>query len=311
MKIITIIAPMYNEESLVSEYCEQVFKDLKQLEQKYILEILMINDGSKDSTWEQMNKVYKKYYPKISLINLSRNFGLEGAINAGLEKAKGDIVVVMDADLQDPPSVILELVKKYEENYDVVVAKRKKRESDTFFKRFSAQLYYKISEKLSGKLKLEKNAANFRLLSRKVVNELNKLEERNKIFRVVVPFVGMKTAVIEYNRNQRFSGKTKYNLFSMIRYALDGITSISIEPLRKIFTISIISLIITLLLLILSIINDKEKILILGFIVGLFSTMILIGLTIIGEYIGQIMIESKKRPISIINEYKTPNNIEK
>ena len=311
MKIITIIAPMYNEESLVSEYCEQVFKDLKQLEQKYILEILMINDGSKDSTWEQMNKVYKKYYPKISLINLSRNFGLEGAINAGLEKAKGDIVVVMDADLQDPPSVILELVKKYEENYDVVVAKRKKRESDTFFKRFSAQLYYKISEKLSGKLKLEKNAANFRLLSRKVVNELNKLEERNKIFRVVVPFVGMKTAVIEYNRNQRFSGKTKYNLFSMIRYALDGITSISIEPLRKIFTISIISLIITLLLLILSIINYKEKILILGFIVGLFSTMILIGLTIIGEYIGQIMIESKKRPISIINEYKTPNNIEK
>ena len=311
MKIITIIAPMYNEESLVSEYCEQVFKDLKQLEQKYILEILMINDGSKDSTWEQMNKVYKKYYPKISLINLSRNFGLEGAINAGLEKAKGDIVVVMDADLQDPPSVILELVKKYEENYDVVVAKRKKRESDTFFKRFSAQLYYKISEKLSGKLKLEKNAANFRLLSRKVVNELNKLEERNKIFRVVVPFVGMKTAVIEYNRNQRFSGKTKYNLFSMIRYALDGITSISIEPLRKIFTISIISLIITLLLLILSIINYKEKILILGFIVGLFSTMILIGLTIIGEYLGQIMIESKKRPISIINEYKTPNNIEK
>jgi len=311
MKIITIIAPMYNEESLVSEYCEQVFKDLKQLEQKYILEILMINDGSKDSTWEQMNKVYEKYYPKISLINLSRNFGLEGAINAGLEKAKGDIVVVMDADLQDPPSVILELVKKYEESYDVVVAKRKKRESDTFFKRFSAQLYYKISEKLSGKLKLEKNAANFRLLSRKVVNELNKLEERNKIFRVVVPFVGMKTTVIEYNRNQRFSGKTKYNLFSMVRYALDGITSISMEPLRKIFIISIISLIITLLLLILSIMNYKEKILILGFIVGLFSTMILIGLTIIGEYIGQIMIESKKRPISIIDEYKTPNNIEK
>ena len=127
----------------------------------------------------------------------------------------------------------------------------------------------------------------------------------------MVPFVGIKTTVIEYNRNQRFSGKTKYNLFSMVRYALDGITSISMEPLRKIFIISIISLIITLLLLILSIMNYKEKILILGFIVGLFSTMILIGLTIIGEYIGQIMIESKKRPISIIDEYKTPNNIEK
>ena len=297
MKKLTIIAPMFNEESLVSKYCEQVLKDLKSLEKKYSIEILMINDGSKDSTWKQMNKMYKKYYPKISLINLSRNFGLEGAINAGLEKAKGNIVIAMDADLQDPPSVILELVKKYEEGYDVVIAKRKKRKSDTFFKRFSANLYYKISDKLSGKLKLERNAANFRLLSRKVVNELNKLEEKNKVFRVAVPFIGMKTAIVEYDRDQRFSGKTKYNLFSMTRYALDGITSISIEPLRKI--------------LILSIINYNQKLYILGFIIGFFSTMILVSLTIIGEYVGQIMVESKRRPISIIEDYKTPNNIEK
>lgn len=309
MRRITIIAPMYNEENLVSEYCERVLKNLKPLEIDYTTEILMINDGSKDRTWEKMSEMYEKYYPKLSIINLSRNFGLEGAINAGLEKAKGDIVIVMDADLQDPPSVILELVKKYEKGYDVVVAKRKKRESDTFFKKFSANLYYKISDKLSGKLKLEKNAANFRLLSRKVVDELNKLEEKNKVFRVIVPFVGMKTAVIEYNRDQRFSGKTKYNLFSMIRYALDGITSISIEPLRKIFTISIFSSIVTVLLLILSIIS-KEKLYILGFIIGFFSTMILVSLTIIGEYTGQIMIESKRRPISIIDDYKTPNNIE-
>ena len=311
MKKLTIIAPMFNEESLVSKYCEQVLKDLKSLEKKYSIEILMINDGSKDSTWKQMNKMYKKYYPKISLINLSRNFGLEGAINAGLEKAKGNIVIAMDADLQDPPSVILELVKKYEEGYDVVIAKRKKRKSDTFFKRFSANLYYKISDKLSGKLKLERNAANFRLLSRKVVNELNKLEEKNKVFRVAVPFIGMKTAIVEYDRDQRFSGKTKYNLFSMTRYALDGITSISIEPLRKIFTISIFSSITTILLLILSIINYNQKLYILGFIIGFFSTMILVSLTIIGEYVGQIMVESKRRPISIIEDYKTPNNIEK
>jgi len=308
MKKLTIIAPMYNEESLVSKYCEQVLKDLKSLEKNYSIEILMINDGSKDSTWKQMNEMYKKYYPKISLINLSRNFGLEGAINAGLEKAKGNIVIAMDADLQDPPSVILELVKKYEEGYDVVIAKRKKRKSDTFFKRFSANLYYKISDKLSGKLKLERNAANFRLLSRKVVNELNKLEEKNKVFRVTVPFVGMKTAIVEYDRDQRFSGKTKYNLFSMTRYALDGITSISIEPLRKIFTISIFSSIATILLLILSIINYNQKLYILGFIIGVFSTMILVSLTIIGEYVGQIMVESKRRPISIIDDYKTPNN---
>jgi len=311
MKKLTIIAPMYNEESLVSKYCEQVFKDLKSLEKNYGIEILMINDGSKDSTWKQMNEMYKKYYPKISLINLSRNFGLEGAINAGLEKAKGNIVIAMDADLQDPPSVILELVKKYEEGYDVVIAKRKKRKNDTFFKRFSANLYYKISDKLSGKLKLERNAANFRLLSRKVVNELNKLEEKNKVFRVTVPFVGMKTAIVEYDRDQRFSGKTKYNLFSMTRYALDGITSISIEPLRKIFIISIFSSIATILLLILSIINYNQKLYILGFIIGVFSTMILVSLTIIGEYVGQIMVESKRRPISIIDDYKTPNNIEK
>lgn len=306
-KKLSIIAPMYNEENLVEQYCEIVLEDTKILEKNYEIEILLINDGSKDKTYDRMKKMYDKFSPHISIINLSRNFGLEGAINAGLSVFNGDIAVVMDADLQDPPSVIKNLVDKYEEGYDVVVAKRKKRESDTFFKKFSAGMYYKLTDKLSGKLKLERNAANFRLLSKNAVKELLKLQEVNRIFRVLVPFIGMKTAVIEYNRDKRFSGTTKYNIVSMLKYALDGITSVSIEPLRKIFSLFLLSVLFTVIFLILTIVlpSSWRKIYFICFIMSLFMNIVLICLSLIGEYIAQIMIEVKKRPTSIIYEHKS------
>ena len=167
-------------------------------------------------------------------------------------------------------------------------------------------MYYKLTDKLSGKLKLERNAANFRLLSKNAVKELLKLQEVNRIFRVLVPFIGMKTAVVEYNRDKRFSGTTKYNIVSMLKYALDGITSVSIEPLRKIFSLFLLSVLFTIIFLILTIVlsSSWRKIYFICFIMSLFINIVLICLSLIGEYIAQIMIEVKKRPTSIIYEHK-------
>ena len=233
-KLISIVAPMYNEESLVHVYCEEVLKMASGLTDKYDFEIILVNDGSKDKTYELILGEQSSHPDEITSVCLSRNFGLEGAVNAGIRKAAGDAVVVMDADLQDPPALIPEMISKWENGADIVVGSRVKRSSDGFFKKFGAGCYYKVLDSLSGKLKLEKSAANFRLLSRKALDQVLALPENNSVFRVVVPFVGMKTDVVEYDRDKRFAGKTKYNLKSMIPYALNSITGISVEPLRKI-----------------------------------------------------------------------------
>lgn len=302
-KLISIIAPMYNEEKLVEEYCNEVYKIIKEIQEKYEVEVLLINDGSEDKTYEKMLKMKEKYSGYIKIFNLSRNFGLEGAINAGLKKSLGDAVVVMDADLQDPPRVILDMIKKWENGADIVVGSRIKRKYDNLFKRITAKIYYKILDLLSGKLKLEKSAANFRLLSRYAVNELLFLPEVNPVFRVTVPFIGMKTDVVEYSRDKRYAGKSKYKIGSMIRYALDSITGISIEPLRKIVWLPIFTFIMCIIFFIIGLfIEDTDWFKFILMISSLLfcTTLIMICLALLAEYIGQIMIEVKRRPMSII-----------
>lgn len=303
--LITVIAPMYNEEALVEAFASKTKATLSELENQYDFEILFVNDGSKDMTLQQMNKVYKADSKHISIINLTRNFGLEGAIFAGISKAKGDIVVAMDADLQDPPSVILKMIKEYEQGADIVIANRKKRLNDNRFKRLSAQFYYKVLGDLSGKIHLERGAANFRLLSRRAVNQLKALPEVNGVFRVTVPFLGMKTAVVEYERDKRYAGNTKYNFKSMIRYALDSITGISVEPLRKISWFVILAGIFLLGNIIGIAVNDGDwrKIFYLGSVISFLFLCAFSIMTLMGEYIAQIMIEVKGRPTSLIYDY--------
>lgn len=312
-KLISIVAPMYNEQELVEEYCETTLMSLQPLKENYIFEILLVNDGSKDNTLFYMHKMQEKYPCEITIINLSRNFGLEGAVNAGLKKAAGHAVVVMDADLQDPPSLIVQMVQKWESGADIVVASREKRTNDSFFKKLTANMFYKVLNSLSGKLTLEKNAANYRLLSRKAVDEIMSLAEVNGVFRVVVPFIGMKTDTVTYDRNKRFAGETKYNLKSMIRYASDSLTGISIEPLRKIiWSIPIAGLMVIISLIGIIAGNGPWKI---GFTITLFISflfgILFICIGLIGEYIAQIMVEVKGRPTSIIYEYKPCTNIER
>lgn len=303
-QLLTVIAPMYNEEAIVEEYCEETVKVLEQIED-FDYEILLVNDGSKDTTWDKMKEMYKRYEDHISLINLTRNFGLEGAVNAGLKMAQGDIVVAMDADLQDPPELILEMIKKYKEGADIVIANRIKRSNDNLFKRASANLYYRVLDDFSGKIHLERGAANYRLLSRKAVDVLKNLPEVNGVFRVTSAFIGMKTSVVEYDRNKRFAGKTKYNLKSMIRYALDSITDISIEPLRKIpycLGIAAIGAFVNIIGLLVGNTGWKGYFYI-GLLVSVFFGGTYIVLALIGEYIGQILLEVKHRPTSLIYDY--------
>jgi len=311
--LITVIAPMYNEESTVNKYAQVTLKALSVLNEKYNYEILFVNDGSRDATLQKMAEVQEKYPNNCGIINHSRNFGLEGAVNSGLRKAKGDAVVVMDADLQDPPPLIVDMVKKWEEGADIVVASRVARTKDNFFKRFSASCYYKLLDSLSGKLKLEKSAANYRLLSRKAVDKLLELPEVNTYFRVNVPFIGMKTDKVEYDRDKRNAGETKYNFKSLIRCALDGLTSISTEPLHKIiYTIPV-----TIVLMIASIIGMfiyHDIYFALSLTVFIFSILfffLFLALAVIGEYVAQIMIETRHRPTSIIYEYKPSKISEK
>lgn len=309
-KLISIVAPMYNEENLAHKYCEETLAMCDSLKHLYKFEIILVNDGSKDNTYNIMLEEQKNNAEIITTISLSRNFGLEGAVNAGIRKAKGDAVVVMDADLQDPPSLIPLMIAKWEQGADVVIGSRIKRSNDNFFKKHSANLYYKLLDSLSGKLKLEKSAANFRLLSRRALNQVLELPEVNSVFRVVVPFVGMKTDIVEYDRDKRFAGKTKYNLKSMIPYALDSITGISVEPLRKIFYIILIMIVIFIASLV-GIVFGTQNWKIACLVILSCSVMfglISVALAIMAEYIAQVMIEVKGRPTSIIYQYIPAGN---
>lgn len=310
-KIISIIAPMYNEEGLVHVYCTETVNVLRPLCDKYDFELLLVNDGSKDGTYSLMKQEQKNYPNIISLICLSRNFGLEGAVNAGIRTAVGDAVIVMDADLQDPPSLIPKMIKKWEHGADIVVCSREARSNDTLFKKMGAGLYYKVLDAFSGKLKLEKSAANFRLLSRKALDQVLALPEKNSVFRVVVPFIGMQTAVIGYDRDKRYAGKSKYNLKTMIPYALDSITGISVEPLRKLSLLQIIPLAVFIVSICGVIVcnSDWTRMWTAIMLISVLFWGLFVCISVLSEYLAQIMMEVKGRPLSIIYEYIPSENV--
>lgn len=309
-KLISIIAPMYNEEQVCPLYIEETMKVVRQLEPEYRVEIICVHDGAKDRTLEKMYEAQAKYPEHVGVIDLTRNFGLEGAVNAGLKTATGDAVVVMDADLQDPPQLIVEMVKKWEAGADIVVASRETRTNDSFFKRTTANIYYKVLDSLSGKMKLEKSAANYRLMSRRAVDTVIALPEVNTYFRVDVPFVGMKTDKVSYNREERAAGTTNYNFVKLVRCALDGLTSISIEPLRKVMLMIPLMVAIMIVAILGAIFTDGYASILLGVsaVISFFFTLLFVVLFIMSEYIGQIMTEVRHRPTSLIYSYKPSKN---
>ncbi|WP_462411646.1 glycosyltransferase [Neobacillus sp. Marseille-QA0830] len=300
----SIVIPVYNEEEVIHETYHRLSEVMRSTGEAY--ELLFVNDGSRDRTAEII-KEYSEKDPSVVLLDFSRNFGHQIAITAGMEYSLGRAVVVIDADLQDPPELILEMIKKWKQGYDVVYAKRTKRKGETVFKKQTAKLFYRFLHSMT-EIDIPLDTGDFRLLDRKVCDQMNNLKERNRFVRGLVSWVGFKQTAIEYERDERLAGESKYPLKKMLKLSMDGITSFSYKPLKLAgiagAALSVIGFFYLLVVLYLKIFTNAT---ITGWsslivIQLLFSGIILFMLGMIGEYIGRIYDESKHRPLYIVRE---------
>lgn len=300
----SIIVPLYNEEEVIGESYKRIKAVMEETKEDY--EIIFINDGSRDQTEHLVKEICSKD-PNIKLINFSRNFGHQPAITAGMKESSGEAIIIIDADLQDPPSVMLKMIEKWKEGYDVVYGKRIKRSGETFFKKMTAKMYYRLLTRITD-VKIPVDVGDFRLIDRSVCNALNDLPERNRYVRGLVSWVGYKQTFVEFEREERFSGETKYPLRKMIKLAIDGITGFSNKPLKLASTlgyiVSCFGFIYLIIILIQKLFTDTT---IQGWtsIIGLLlilNGVTLIMLGVLGEYVGRIYDEIKARPVYIIKE---------
>lgn len=315
MKLISLVVPVYNEEQMLPIFFEKInslFKD----DEKYHYEILIVNDGSSDKTLEIIKEEAKKN-GQISYISFSKNFGQEAAVEAGLKNALGDAVIPIDCDFQDPPEVIFEMLKKFEEGYEVVNAKRVSRKEDTLAKKTSAGMFYKLTNKIAKKKVIEENVCFFRLMSRRVVDYINSLPEASRIIRSEVPYVGFKTCTVPFERVARKAGKTKYNYSKLFDVASKTFTSATPNllkfPLKIGISLGIISSIALVTLIVLYFFFDK--IIILPFIIlssVLFAAaIIIVTFSIHSLYLRNIYINVMNRPNYFIEEKHTGRDINK
>lgn len=300
--LISLIVPVFNEEKAIPLFLTEVMEN--KLLQLYHFEIIFINDGSSDQT-EQIINEQARQHNNIVAINFSRNFGKEAALLAGIFQSTGAAIIPIDVDLQDPLEVIPKLIEKWQEGYDVVLAKRIDRSSDTFLKRITSKIFYMIYNKIVDN-KIEGNVGDFRLMSRQAIEAVKQLPENNLFMKGLLSWVGFPTTVVEYTRAERSIGKSKFNFWKLVNLALEGITSFSSVPLRFWSylggTVALISFIFAMKIILSKLILDNP-------VPGYSSLMVailflggiqLIGIGVLGEYIGRIYKESKHRPRYII-----------
>lgn len=307
---LSVVVPVFNEEQIIEVFYKRISKllsEMKKEEPNFEWEVIWVNDRSTDSSLDIMLRLHKKN-SCFKILNLSRNHGHQLAITAGMEYAKGDAVVIMDADLQDPPEFIANLYAKYMEGYDVVYAVRKNREAESFFKLITAKVYYRILKRLMN-VEFPVDAGDFRLMSRRVVDTLVSMHESHRFIRGMVSWIGYKQCGIHYDREKRYAGTTKYPLRKMVKFALDGLTSFSTAPLRLASLVGFITAlagflyafyIIAIALLTSKFILGWATIVVLMLILGGIQ---LLTLGIIGEYIGRISNEVKRRPLYLVDKY--------
>lgn len=306
MKKISIIIPAYNEEESLPILYERMKKLMEHME-KYEFEILFVNDGSKDKTIEIIKNL-RREDKRICYVDFSRNFGKEKAMIAGLDYATGDCVIFMDADLQDPPELVPELVKYWEEGYDDVYAKRRSRKGETWLKKFTSSMYYKILQHLT-KVEIQRDTGDFRLLDRRCVNALKKLRESQRNTKSMFSWIGYKKKEVLYDREPRVAGATKWNYMKLVDLAIDGITSFTTSPLR----ISTFIAIPTFMVLFVYFVYVVAKSIMIQEAIQAYQAIILLILFfsgiqillfgIIGEYLGRIFNETKNRPLYLVNQY--------
>jgi polyisoprenyl-phosphate glycosyltransferase len=302
--VISVVVPMYNEELVVFESYKRLKEVMESLNEPY--EMIFVNDGSQDATPDILRRICAAD-PTVHFIDFSRNFGHQTAISAGMDYASGDAVVVIDADLQDPPEVIPEMIAKWREGYDVVYGKRAERKGETVFKRVTSAVFYRVLKSLSD-VDIPVDAGDFRLIDRKVCEALKLVKERNRYVRGIISWLGFRQTGVEYVRDKRFAGETKYPLKKMLRFAFDGITSFSIKPLKLSSyvggVVSFTGFAYLLVVIFLKLFTDHtvEGWASVMAVSLFFNGVVLMMLGIIGEYIGRIYDEAKGRPLYVVRE---------
>lgn len=312
MKRISILIPAYNEEQVLDKLMIRL-ANLANTVKDYDFEFLFVNDGSKDKTLSIIRE-YAEKDSRVSYLNLSRNFGKEIGMIAGLDHVTGDAAVIIDADLQDPPELIPEMIRLWEEGYDDVFAKRKSREGESWFKKFTSRMYYKTLQRVT-RIPIQEDTGDFRLLDRRVVEALKEFRESQRNTKAMFSWIGFHKKEVLYDRDPRVAGETKWSYVKLAELAIDGITSFTTAPLRIATYAGILVSVLAFLYLIFLVFRT----LFVGTdLAGYPSTMAvilflggvqLLSLGIIGEYVGRIFNETKQRPLYLIEEYhngKTP-----
>jgi glycosyltransferase involved in cell wall biosynthesis len=312
--VLSVIVPAYNEAEVLPIFHDRLVAALagvKELEGRW--EVVYVNDGSKDGTLGILKKL-QQANPAVGVAALSRNFGKEAAMSAGLKLSRGDAVILIDADLQDPPELIGEMVRVWQQGADVVNMKRISRKGETWFKKASAAWFYKVINWLSD-VHIPENVGDFRLLSRRAVDALNQLPESNRFMKGLFAWIGYKQVVVEYDRHARVAGETKWPYVKLLNFAIEGITGFSVVPLRLAsyagFLTALSAFVYALFLLAKTlVVGDSVR----GFPTLILTILILGGLQlmamgIIGEYLGRLFMESKRRPLFLIDEYLAPQAV--
>jgi polyisoprenyl-phosphate glycosyltransferase len=302
---LSLVIPVYFEELVIEEFYRRVIETLAPLESEFALEMIFVNDGSTDQSLEVLLNL-RKQDPRVKILSLSRNFGHQIAITAGTDYANGDVVVIIDADLQDPPEVILQLLSKWREGYKVVYGVRGERRGEKTFKLLSSKTFYRIMGYLSD-IKIPLDAGDFRLMDRSAVEYLQKMREENRYVRGMVAWLGFKQCGVTYDRDPRYAGSTKYTFGKMLRFAFNGITGFSEKPLVLAGWLGFIITVCGFALLIHVIAGrllHPERVVsgwasLMGIVI-FFGGIQLLSLGILGQYIGRIYREVKRRPLYII-----------
>jgi polyisoprenyl-phosphate glycosyltransferase len=301
---LSLVLPIYNEEAVIGELERRLREFLSALDVTW--EVVFVNDGSQDRSLELLGAMARSE-PRIRLLSFSRNFGHQAAITAGVDHARGEVVVVMDADLQDPVEVVGEMLERWRQGYDVVYGVRKSRERETFFKRATAALYYRMLRAIVG-VSIPVDTGDFRLMSRRVVLTLRALREASRFVRGMVAWVGFKQTAVYYERQGRFAGETHYPLRKMLRFAIDGITSFSIVPLRIATLLGVLAGVVGIFVAGWAVVVHVFEI---AAVPGWATIMIAVSLAssaqllmtgVLGEYVGRIYEEVKRRPLYIVQD---------
>lgn len=311
--MISIVVPVYNEMEVLSEFHARISGVLDQL--SLGAEVIYVNDGSDDDSLSLLNEIYEQD-ARVAILDLSRNFGKEIAMTAGLHKAQGEAVIVIDADLQDPPELIPQLIDEWQKGYDVIYAKRARREGESAFKKLTAHLFYRLMRSI-GQIKIPEDTGDYRLLSRRAVDALNTLSEQHRFMKGLFTWIGYRQKAVIYERDPRHAGESKWNYWHLWNFAIEGITSYSSAPLKLASYLGLLTalgafsygifIIIRTMLYGDPVQGYPSMIVIILFLGGVQ----LMSIGVLGEYVGRIFTETKRRPLYFINKFSLARTTQK